>query len=105
MNIYQRIILIAGAIAFVVVLLTAPRYIEYQGSKIRYRHISKQEIDKTVAEDDNHASLRAYAIMQGSQPSIDLPTAIVRGLAVLGTTVLLYFAAGGKKRKEGKNEP
>ena len=41
MNIYQRIILILGAIALVVVLWTAPKYIVIDGDKIDYSKVSK----------------------------------------------------------------
>lgn len=73
MNIYQRIILIIGAIVFVVVLLTSPRVNYMSNGLIRKAEKPKEGYFQ-------HA------------PIIDIKTTSVRGVAVLGATVLLYFA-------------
>ena len=76
MNIYQRIVLIVGAIIFVTVLLTSPRvgYTDMYGI-----------VPLRACEDYNVA------------PIVDIKTASVRGFAVLGATVLLCFALRSKQ--------
>jgi disulfide bond formation protein DsbB len=59
MNIYQRIVLIVGAIALVIALLTTPRYF--------------------------------------------MNEALVRCVAVLGATTLLYFAGMSRKQNTGND--
>ena len=79
MNLYQRVILIVGAIIFVAVLLTAPQV-----------HVVR-----------DGAILKAKA-GNGLASIIDVSTAAVRGLAVLGATAMLLFAAKGiSSKKEG----
>ena len=79
MNLYQRIILVVGAIVFVVVLLTTQKVKEVgQGVVLR----------ATATEYTNFASI------------YDISTAFVRGLAVLGATALLWFAAKGINSKK-----
>jgi hypothetical protein len=72
MSIYQRIILIIGSIGFVIVLLTAPQI-------------------------NFGPEGRIYKAKHGGRFAdiIDINTASVRGLAVLGATLLLWFAAKG----------
>ena len=76
MNAYQRIILVVGAIVFVIALLTAP-----QVSKAR---------DGVIFRAKELSSLA---------PIMDINTAAVRGFAVLGATVMLWFAAKGINSK------
>ncbi len=85
MNIYQRIILIVGALVFVVVLLTVPKYlVPFEGGlKIKY---SKSDL----AAKKTHPTMEAH-------PTMDISAAAVRGAAVMGATILLCFAAGKKK--------
>ena len=80
MNVYQRIILALSAIAFAVVLLTAPKYVVFQGvfRGQQFEYDPKSEIHKAF-----HAKR-------------DLSTAAIRAVAVIGATALLYFALGSK---------
>lgn len=76
MNTYQRIVLVVGAVAFVIALLTSPRVILHNGTLHYYRSGS-------------------------NRPSIVLlSNAAVRGIAVLGATVLLWFAVKGIRKEE-----
>jgi hypothetical protein len=77
MNLYQRIILVVGAVVFVVTLLTCPQVFVVQGSLL-----------------NGHPT--------GFAPIVDVYTASVRGIAVLGATAMLWFATKGiDNKKEG----
>jgi len=71
MNKYQRIILVVGAGFFILVLLTSPR--------IKKMGIINKE---------------------GLASIIDVSTASIRGIAVLGATIMLYFATREIKPKK-----
>lgn len=70
MNIFQRIILVIGAIAFVIVLWTAP--------KVQYPPNGGMMIENY--QEDILANV------------VDIRTASIRGIAVLGATALIWFA-------------
>jgi len=72
MNRYQRIVLVAGAVALVVAMWTTPR-VQYgpQG---------------TVARSDRWSSFANV---------MDLRTAFVRAIAVIGATGLMWFSLAG----------
>ncbi len=78
MNIYQRIILILGAIALVIAIWTTPQLVVVQGTYAK------------PTED----------LLQ-LQPIIALGTALIRSVCVIGVTVLLFFAL---KSTEGKRQ-
>ena len=78
LNVYQRIVLVVGAIVFVIALLTAPQIKKAQGGIIL----------KAKEGNTMYASI------------MDVHTAAVRGFAVLGATIMLYFAAKGIKKKK-----
>jgi len=83
MNIVQRVILIVGAVLFVTVLLTAPKYLTLEGGGM-VMHLM------------NDGDEIAYGKVL--YPTVDEKLAAVRGAAVIGATVLLYFAFGTKAR-------
>ncbi len=74
MNIYQRIVLILGAIALVVAIWTTPRVA-----------IIRDSILKSDLSSD------AVGV-------IEPRTATMRTVAVVGATVLIFFALGSKSR-------
>jgi len=76
MNKYQRIVLIVGALAFFVFLLTTPKVNIHEGIIIA-----------AMENDDTYADI------------YDTKTALVRGAAVLGSTALLFYALKGLKSK------
>ena len=79
MNVYQRIILMLGAILFAIILLTSPRVNYLPRGVIRPAEKAKEGYFQ-------HA------------PIMDARTASVRGVAVLGATILLFFAFKDIKR-------
>lgn len=80
MNIYQRIILVLGAAALVAVILTSPRVLIVQGT---------------------HA--KPVADLGGQfQPMISVATASMLAVAVIGATILLFFALKGEIKKGPK---
>ena len=81
MNRYQRIILIIGAIVFVIALLSTPRVFTWRGTLMKYSIVSDKD--------------SSYA------PLIPTQNATVRGIAVFGATAMLWFAA---KRINSKKE-
>ena len=70
MNKWQRIVLIIGAIIFYFTLMTIPRVV----------HRSQGMITKPTTRNQKYARV------------MDVRTATVRGVAVLGATVLIFFA-------------
>jgi hypothetical protein len=82
MNIFQRIVLVLGAIALVAAILTTPQVVIVQGSYV-----------KPTAE------LAAQLMLQ---PMLTPGTAIVLSVAVIGATVLLFFALKGEIKKRPK---
>ncbi len=74
MNILQRVVLVVGAIFFLIVLLTAPKISIVKGTYV-VPPSEKKEIAKIT----------------------DLNTAIVRGVAILGTTLLIFLALREKR--------
>lgn len=85
MNIFQRIVLLLGAIGFVFVLWTSPKVIRPRGGGV-YKWSPKFEESKELC---------IYA------PMMDTKTASIRGAAVLGATGLVYFVLSSRKKKEG----
>ena len=83
MNIYQRIILILGALFFIIVIWTAPT--------VQY-------------------TVNGMVLVGGTGRNLanvlDYITALTRGAGVVGATFLLFFAFKGigKKEQEGKKE-
>lgn len=85
MNIYQRIVLILGAIVLVLAILTTPQIVIVQGT------YAKPTIELTQF-----------------QPMIAPGTALVRAVGVIGATVLLFYALKGlanPKKKAKKIKP
>jgi hypothetical protein len=78
MNIYQRIILILGAIALAVAIWTTPKVIYYQ----RLGYVSYNE-----------------KIHYPKYPQRHFGTVVVRSIGVIGVTALIFFAF--KRRKKG----
>ncbi len=79
MNIFQRIVLVLGAIALIIAMLTTPRVM--YGS------------DGAII---SHDAQELYAeLMPGLATVVDLRTAIARAIAVLVPTILLYWAFKG----------
>jgi len=75
MNKYQKILLMVSAVVFIVALLTSPKVCYLgQGVLMKSTKYSKE-----------------YA------PIVDIRTASVRGIAVLGAMALLYFALRSKR--------
>lgn len=70
MNIYQRIVLVLGAIALVMAIWTAPRVIYVKDSYLEY-------------DAQNHSGLA---------PVTDPRTVLTRSVGVIGVTVLVFFA-------------
>jgi hypothetical protein len=87
MNIYQRVILILGAIALVLVLWIAPKYIVENGVKYDYSLILKK-----IKEAPPENTDKINSLMSVYSPSIDLPKTSLRMVGVVGVTTLLYFA-------------
>jgi hypothetical protein len=71
MNIYQRIVLILGAIALIVAILTCPKFIIIEG---KYFSVG------SVGGTDAFAKI------------IDLQSAVARAIGVVGATTLIFFA-------------
>ena len=88
MNIYQRIVLVLGAIALVAAILTTPESVILQG---------------TYAEADPMLNEMTQLKLQ---PMITPATATMRSIGVIGATVLLFFALQGltikKRTKKAK---
>lgn len=85
MNIYQRIVLILGAIVLVLAIWTAPR-ITYS---TRTGYIS---IPYSFLRKDKTGLLKLARV--------DFQAAIVRATGVVGVTVLIFFALRSKDKKE-----
>ena len=79
MNIYQRIILILGAIALVVAIWTTPQVIYTR----EYGYIS---FDKEI-----HGLL---------YPQRHFNTVVARSIGVMGATILVFFTLKGIENKE-----
>lgn len=84
MNIYQRIVLILGAIALVIAIWTTPQLVIVQGT---------------------------YAKPTGDlvqlQPIIAPSTALIRSVGVIGVTVLIFFGLKGigERRQVKRSKP
>jgi len=83
MNKYQRIILVVGAIAFTILILTTPRVYQERETLMSYSELPKE-------------TRKYYA------PLIPASTAAIRGFSVLGATIMLYFASRGIISKKTK---
>lgn len=77
MNIFQRIVLVIGAIVLVAAILTTPKIVIIQGT------YAKPSLDLIQLE-----------------PMIAPITAIMRAVGVIGATVLLFFAFSGIELKK-----
>ena len=73
MNIYQRIVLVAGAIAVVFVLLTAPKFASIPRGNMK---------------------LKVNTATDNFYYETDVPKVAIREFVVVAVTVLLYFATG-----------
>lgn len=80
MNIYQRIVLIVGAIALCYALITIPFVAEWQGHTIMY----SEAIEDTV-----YKWLYCHT---------DYGLAALRGSCILAVTTMLFFALGGVRK-------
>ena len=89
MNIYQRIVLVLGAIALVAAIMTTPESVILQGT---YATPSPMLDQLTQIE---------------LQPMITPATATMRSLGVVGATILLFFALQGLsiKKRAKKSKP
>ena len=86
MNIFQRIILILGAVILVVAIWTTPYYTTIKGMKVP------------------SSSKGGYVTgsMSGSiHATIDIDRVKARSIAIVGATVLLFFAFKDIKKKGG----
>lgn len=84
MNIYQRIILIAGAIALVAIFLTTPRYLPIRGNRFAFT----AEMEKR-----NRSGVQIC-------PVTDIRAVAARGGIAIGATLLVCFAASKRKGKK-----
>jgi hypothetical protein len=80
MNIFQRLILVLGAAALIIGILTTPQVLIVQGS---------------------HAKPSADVSGQ-FQPVVSPTTASMRAVGVIGATILLFFALKGEIKKRPK---
>lgn len=87
MNIFQRIVLVLGAIALVVAILTTPLSVILQGT---YATPTPMLNELTQIE---------------LQPMITPATAIMRSIGVVGATILLVFALQGITIKKRAPKP
>jgi hypothetical protein len=87
MNIFQRIVLVLGAIALVAAILTTPLSVILQG---------------TYAKPDPMLNELTQIKLQ---PMITPATATMRSLGVVGATVLLFFALQGITIKKRAPKP
>ncbi len=86
MNIYQRVVLVLGAIGLVIAFWTSPEYVKYKG--VTYE-VNKQP-------NINRKSKSAPVI--ASQRS--LKQILMRSGTVAGATIFIFFALKGIKRKD-----
>ena len=87
MNIFQRIVLVLGAIALVLAILTTPASVILQGT---YATPTPTLNELTQIE---------------LQPMITPATAIMRSIGVVGATILLVFALQGIAIKKRAPKP
>jgi hypothetical protein len=87
MNIFQRIVLVLGAIALVLAILTTPLSVILQGT---YATPTPTLNELTQIE---------------LQPMITPATAIMRSIGVVGATILLVFALQGITIKKRAPKP
>ena len=90
MNIFQRIVLVLGAIALVAAILTTPESVILQG---------------TYASNDPMLTQLTGGLPL--QPVITPQTATMRAVGVIGATILLFFALQGItiKKRAKKSKP
>ena len=89
MNIFQRIVLVLGAIALVLAILTTPQSVILQGT-----YATPTPMLNELTQID-------------LQPMITPATAIMRSIGVVGATILLVFALQGItiKKRAKKSKP
>ena len=87
MNIFQRIVLVLGAIALVAAIMTTPESVILQGT---YATPSPMLDQLTQIE---------------LQPMITPATATMRAVGVVGATILLFFALQGLSIKKRAKKP
>ena len=92
MNTLQRIILIVGAVVFVCTLLTAPQYYKGTNGELSYEWVNAMTAG---FPEDSYTLLKVQSMASHRNVSV----AAVRGAAVLGATIMLFFAANNRKRK------
>ncbi|MBI4822636.1 MAG: hypothetical protein HY805_00170 [Nitrospirae bacterium] len=83
MNIFQRIVLVLGAIALAVVLWTTPQFISVEGNKIKY----------------NPKTFKG-TLVEGFAPQRDIGTIAMRSITVIGSTFLIFYALKGIGKKK-----
>ncbi len=83
MNIYQRIILILAAIALIIAIWTSPRLITERAAAFG-------SVYKIVS----------YRHPKSKNGMIEPRTASMRAVAVVGATILIFFALKSKDKKE-----
>jgi hypothetical protein len=87
MNIFQRIVLVLGAIALVAAILTTPQLVILQGTYAKPSVVLEQLAQLEL------------------QPIIAPATATMRAVGVIGATILLFFALSGIKIKKRAQKP
>lgn len=78
MNIRQRIVLMFGAVALVIVILTVPKIVIYQGTFLNAKNIQGEELAKVV----------------------DFRTGILRIIGVVAATLLVFYAFKNTRKKQ-----
>jgi len=78
MNIYQRLVLVLGAIVLVIVMWTTPQFITVQGLHVKY---------------DKFGKTTAFV------PTRDTGQIIIRAISVIGATLLVCLALKGIKKE------
>lgn len=77
MNKKQRIVLIIGAIALIIIIITAPKVVIVQGSYLKPEKVTKPNL----------------------APVVDFHGALIRVIGVIGATLLIFFAVKDSKEK------
>ncbi len=88
MNLIQRIVLILGAVALIIVIWTTPKMIYTQGQYY--------DMDKYMERLEGYSRLE-----QDLAPTIDYKIASMKVIAVVGSTLFVFFAFKGIGKKEG----
>lgn len=92
MNLYQRLILILGAIALIITVWTTPKMVYFNGRYYDY--------EKYIERFENFDSIE-----RGVATTIDYKVASARIIAVVGSTLIVFFALKGIDRKKKNKSP